>query len=77
MERKHWWRWVCEFCFKQINNKILPSSWDLVWQSAVCPCCKEKVAKNGGYGVVKCGSFAPSGRSDPRARQGERKFTDS
>ena len=68
--KKRWWRWVCEFCYKQINNKILPAGWDWAWQSAVCPQCRERVKKDGGYAVVKCGSYAPVGRSDPRACKG-------
>ncbi len=44
--KKHWWKWVCEFCYRKSNRKILPKDWDLVWQSAVCPKCQERVKKN-------------------------------
>jgi hypothetical protein len=38
-------RWVCEFCFRTNNREVLPQGWDWVWQSAVCPKCKRKVAR--------------------------------
>lgn len=55
--------YICEFCFKPGEGDI-PNSWDFVWQSAVCPDCKAKVATHGGYAVVKGGTFAFC--SDPR-----------
>ena len=64
MSRKFPWDWICEFCHKTINGE-LPDDWDFVWQSAVCPECKEKVARDGGYGVVKGGAYATG--PDPRA----------
>ncbi len=65
MQKKRYWKWVCEFCFKQSNHNILPSGWDLVWQSAVCPNCQKRVANDGGYFVVKGGAYAGT-RRDPR-----------
>lgn len=56
--------WICEFCFKRIYVNFLPTDWDLVWQSAVCPECQEKVRNDGGYGIVKGGAYATS--KDPR-----------
>lgn len=56
--------WFCEFCYKTDYSNMLPSKWDLVWQSAVCPECQERVAKNGGYGVVPCGAYAT--KPEPR-----------
>ena len=50
--------WVCEFCFKQSNDNILPIGWDIVWQVAVCPDCQKRVAKDGGYLMVKGGAYA-------------------
>lgn len=64
--KKRWWKWVCEFCFKQTNRNQLPADWDWVWQSAVCPGCRERVQRDGGYNVVKGGAYA-GGRTDPRA----------
>lgn len=55
--------WICELCFKPANGD-LPDSWDLVWQSAVCPDCQVKVASHGGYGKVVGGEFAYA--KDPR-----------
>jgi len=66
IEKNRWWRWVCEFCFKQTNAKILPQKWRFIWQSAVCPACHERVLKDGGYNVVCGGSYAGK-RRDPRA----------
>lgn len=63
--RGHWWNWVCEFCHRQSNRMELPPGWDLVLQSAVCPDCQRKVARDGGYAVVKGGAYA-DGRPDPR-----------
>lgn len=60
------YRWVCEFCFRVIHNKDLPATWDLIWQSAVCPKCQSKVAADGGYNIVKGGAYAGK-RTDPRA----------
>jgi len=64
--KKHWSKWLCEFCYKQSNRKNLPETWNLVWQSAVCPDCQKRVARDGGYGVVKGGAYA-NGKKDPRA----------
>ncbi len=59
-------RWVCEFCFKSYFGNPLPDDWDLVWQSAVCPKCQCRVARDGGYGKVRGGAYAPFWRRDPR-----------
>lgn len=56
--------WLCEFCYKTVYNNILPADWDLVWQSAVCPDCRERVAEDGGYWEVPCGAYAD--KPDPR-----------
>jgi len=58
-------KWVCEFCFKVCNENNLPEMWDLVWQSAVCPECQERVKADGGYDVVKGGAYAKG--PDPRS----------
>lgn len=57
-------QWLCEFCYMRAYTASLPSSWEWVWQSAVCPDCQAKVAENGGYGVVKGGAYAEI--PDPR-----------
>jgi len=57
--------WVCEFCFETSHANILPSGWDLVWQSAVCPICQKRVDRDGGYHRVKGGAYAGY-RNDPR-----------
>lgn len=64
MKRKFRFTWICEFCHRIIHNRVLPRTWDWVWQCAVCPKCRERVARDGGYAVVKCGSYAI--RPDPR-----------
>ncbi|HEY3315211.1 MAG TPA: DUF5131 family protein, partial [Bacillota bacterium] len=56
--------WLCEFCYKTHYGPRLPADWDLVWQSAVCPECQEKVKRDGGYGKVFCGAYATT--PDPR-----------
>ena len=56
---------TCEFCYKQVDGK-LPSDWDLVWQSCVCPDCKKRVKEDGGYNVVKGGAY--SSGPDPREK---------
>lgn len=61
------WDWICEFCYKTINSQFLPDDWDLVWQSAVCPECQEKVKCDGGYTLVKLGAYAKV--PDPRLLQ--------
>ena len=43
--------WICEFCYKPADGD-LPPEWDLVWQSAVCPECQQRVKEDGGYAVV-------------------------
>lgn len=58
------WPLICEFCYRQHHETEWPAGWDLVWQSAVCPECQRRVAADGGYGVVKGGSYATT--PDPR-----------
>ena len=58
--------WVCEFCFACLLDGDLPSDWDLVWLSAICPSCQKKVSDDGGYSEVKGGAYS-NGRRDPRA----------
>ena len=58
------WKWICEFCYKTSDESKLPKGWDFVWQSAVCPECQQKVATDGGYAVVKGGTYATI--PDPR-----------
>jgi hypothetical protein len=70
--KKKAWQWVCEFCFRTTNEDPLPLGWDWVWQSAVCPKCKVKVAEHGGYNVVRGGAFAGK-RVDPRSLRERRK----
>jgi hypothetical protein len=68
-QRQRSWDWICEFCFKTIKGKILPDSWDWVWQSAVCPECLERVKTDGGFFKVPGGAYA-GGKADPRAANG-------
>src|SRR3990167_2310585 len=58
--------WVCEFCFNTIYGNELPTTWDLVWQTVVCPKCQRLVALDGGYAMVKVGAYA-DGKPDPRS----------
>lgn len=57
--------WTCEFCHAVLLSGNLPTQWDLVFQSAVCPSCRARVEKDGGYAVVKGGAYS-EGRPDPR-----------
>ena len=57
--------WICEFCYKPVQGD-LPKEWEFVFQSAVCPDCKIKVEKDGGYWVVKGGSYSYC--KDPRSK---------
>jgi len=59
------WKWICEFCFKKSYQRFLPDGWEWVWQSAVCPSCRKRVEKDGGYNVVKGGAYAKV--PDPRS----------
>lgn len=64
------WDWICEFCFKTVKGPI-PPDWDFAHQSAVCPECRQKVMRDGGYGAVKGGAYATG--PDPReAKRGEK-----
>lgn len=63
MGSKFDWDWICEFCYKTVKGKF-PKGWDWQWQSAVCPECQAKVARDGGYGVVLGGAYAT--KKDPR-----------
>ena len=58
-------KWVCSFCFKIYEGDTLPDDWDFVGKSAVCPECKKRAAKDGGYDVVPGGKYATG--PDPRA----------
>ena len=58
--------WTCEFCHTVLLTGNLPTQWEIVFQSAVCPSCRARVEKDGGYHVVHGGAYA-EGRSDPRA----------
>lgn len=57
--------WVCEFCYDTVSDDDLPRTWDLVWQSAVCPRCQPRVMADGGYATVPGGAYAGD-RPDPR-----------
>jgi hypothetical protein len=59
--------WICEFCYTLAFGDSPPASWDTVWQSSVCGDCRERVAADGGYAVVKCGAYAkgPDPRGEP------------
>lgn len=59
---------VCEFCFTKVLGS-LPDGWDLVYQSAVCVPCQERVELDGGYGVV-CGGAYAGDTPDPRTGGG-------
>lgn len=48
---------TCGYCYKEVEGD-LPSDWDLVLQTPVCPDCQYQVSWNGGYSVVKLGAFA-------------------
>lgn len=57
--------WICEFCYMRAYTNLLPASWDLVFQSAVCSDCAKRVARDGGYHIVTGGTYAEV--PDPRA----------
>jgi hypothetical protein len=66
--KKHWWKWVCEMCFKKTNRKILPVGWDLIWQSAICPACLVKLSKIPNWQATVPGGYFSKGKKDPRAK---------
>lgn len=55
--------WVCEYCYRAVKGN-LPDTWRLILQSAVCPECQDRVAKDGGIFAVKGGEYAQA--EDPR-----------
>jgi hypothetical protein len=50
--------WICELCYKPVVGN-LPNDWELVWGSAMCPDCMNKV-KLSGKSIMdtKCGCFS-------------------
>ncbi len=66
--------WVCEFCYVCVMDGDLPKGWDLVWQSAVCPSCQERVKRDGGYMKVGGGAYSEE-RTDPRSDDSSISFT--
>ena len=56
--------WICELCYKPAVGD-LPSDWELIWGSAICPDC---IFKNQDSGLsisdTKCGCY--SYMPDPR-----------
>ena len=56
--------WICEFCYRPYYGDNLQDNWDIVWQSAVCPECQERVMNDGGYMKVVGGAY--SFGADPR-----------
>jgi hypothetical protein len=61
-------KWICEFCYTMLFTDRLPDGWDWIYQSAVCPECRERVAQAGGYHVVVAGAYAEG--PDPRSVAG-------
>lgn len=57
-------KWICEFCFAMSAAEVLPATWARVLQCSVCPYCRERVAADGGYEIVKAGAYAEG--QDPR-----------
>lgn len=57
---------ICELCYCDAPDGDLPSEWDIVLQSLICPSCKAR-AKAEGLGITTmfCGMWAT--REDPRA----------
>jgi hypothetical protein len=55
---------ICEFCYREAPADDIPSDWDIVWQSLVCPDCQWRVLHAGGYATVSGGAFAT--KRDPR-----------
>lgn len=49
---------TCGFCYRPHIGTNLPPTWDIVWQTPVCPACQKRVAEDGGYEVVKLGTYA-------------------
>lgn len=63
------WTWVCECCYRTTNAVVLPSTWKLVWQSAICPkCVREATILNLGYANLRRGQWAGP-RKDPRLQE--------
>lgn len=47
---------ICGYCGLVVEGD-LPSDWDLVLQTPVCPDCQFRVSGDGGYTVVKLGAY--------------------
>jgi hypothetical protein len=65
--------WICEYCYKPAVGN-LPATWELIFQSAVCPDCLRQLDGLGGVHVVKCGqlAFMPDPRAAPeKAGEGQ------
>jgi len=62
-------QWTCEFCYTQSFNYILPSGWQFIWESAICPDCYKIVAKMDNWiNKVNGGAFS-GGMPDPRKKK--------
>ncbi len=58
--------WLCELCYAYWPGDKFPESWDVVWQSPICPTRKERAAFEGkAIATLLCGCWA-DGRKDPR-----------
>lgn len=60
---------VCEFCHRCAPGTNPPATWELVYQSWVCPRCQEDVPRAGGYHKVPGGAYATA--DDPRTAKHE------
>jgi hypothetical protein len=60
--------WICEICYRALPLIDLPTDWDLVFQSAICPKCLEYAKENDiPFCDLVCGSRACG--PDPRAKR--------
>lgn len=58
----------CEACYTQAPNPV-PVTWELVFQSLVCPDCQKRAKAEGvAWGHLKGGQYA-NGKPDPRMKQ--------
>lgn len=70
------WKWVCEACYRTSNATILPTGWELVWQSAICPkCAREATITKIGFANLRGGQYAGR-RRDPRAKSPNAELSD-
>jgi hypothetical protein len=62
---------MCELCYRQQpldGGTHIPATWDIVFQSPICPDCQRRAEADGkAIAHLTCGCYS-GGKPDPRAR---------